>query len=71
MEFFIQYLRKVIESKCSSDKLQRLEVSICPAALKSLSTTAELGKVEFAFMNAWATAGKSRKLLTVLDLEDR
>jgi len=39
---------KTIQSKSSSDKLQRLELSICPAALKRLSTTAELGNVELA-----------------------
>jgi len=37
---------KIIQSKSSSDKLQRLELSICLAALKSLLTTAVLGNVE-------------------------
>jgi len=44
---------------------QRREVKICAAALNSLSTAAELGRVELIFVKAAATDGYDRRLSTV------
>ena len=58
-------------SSVSSLILHRLVVSICEAELNKRSTAAELGKVEFTFLNASATAGNANKVLTDSDFEAR
>jgi hypothetical protein len=59
---FKQARRNTSLSSMSSDILHRLAIRTWAAALKSLSTSAELGIVEFAFRNAHETAGYDAKL---------
>lgn len=56
-------------SSVSSAILHLLAVSTWAAALNSLSTAAELGKVELLFWNATASAGYAIKLSTELDFD--
>jgi hypothetical protein len=61
--------RKLCMSSVVSSILQRRAVKTCAHALNILSTAAELGGVQLIFMNAAASAGKARRLSTVVEAE--